>query len=140
MKACCAPLEGKGRSCDNPSYYEELLAAAGQSAAAAAAKAFGSETSSSSSAPHRRLRNLLASGGTAAEARGTGETAETCAGRAEVGIGGCPPGKRPAVSVTALHEVHGKLFFPSFFFSGSRFFSSSKKLTLPPPYSFDVEP
>ena len=123
MKACCAPLEGKGRTCDNPSYYEELLSAAGKSAAAAAAKALGgggggglSSSSSSSSAaatPHRRLRSLLASGGGAllhgaAAAEEETAAADSCSGRAEVGIGGCPPGKRPAVTVTALHEVHGE--------------------------------
>ena len=118
MKACCAPLEGKGRTCDNPSYYEELLSAAGKSAAAAAAKALGGGSggdlsSAAANAPHRRLRSLLASGGGAllhgaAAAEEETAAADSCSGRAEVGIGGCPPGKRPAVTVTALHEVHGE--------------------------------
>ena len=142
MKACCAPLEGKGRTCDNPSYYEELLSAAGQSAAAAAAKALGgggggglSSSSSSSSAaatPHRRLRSLLAASGGGAHGAAAGETtAESCAGRAAVGIGGCPPGKRPAVTVSALHEVHGEQRRPRFFFFFFFFFffSTGEKIS-----------
>ena len=137
MKACCAPLEGKGRTCENPGYWEEVLGAAEQSAAAAAARALGgggAPSAGAAGAPHRRLRNLLASGGVAF---GAAETAETCAGRAEIGVGGCPPGKRPVVTVTALHEVHGEIFFTSRLFSdrkgkkNSLFFFLSLPLSRP---------
>lgn len=129
MKACCAPLEGKGRTCENPGYWEEVLGAAEQSAAAAAARALGgggAPSAGAAGAPHRRLRNLFASGGAAF---GAAETAETCAGRAEIGVGGCPPGKRPAVTVTALHEVHGEIFFTSRLFSDGKEKKNSGKKT-----------
>lgn len=53
-------------------------------------------------AMHRRL---LAAG-----AAGAAPTKHECVGRAEAGVGGCGPGKRPAVSLNALHEVHTFIF------------------------------
>jgi hypothetical protein len=42
-----------------------------------------------------------------------------CAGRAAVGVGGCPPGRRPAVSLTALHETHVFIFIMALTHIGS---------------------
>ena len=81
ISECCADLApGKNRVCPDPSLYGTVA-----------------------DAVHRRLLE--------AAAATTGEPVKhECVGRAEAGVGGCPPGKRPAISLNALHEVHVLLF------------------------------
>lgn len=53
--------------------------------------------------PHRR--SLLAGGGGSAAAGGE---VHFCEGAVESGIGGCPPGRRPAISIDAMHQVRNE--------------------------------
>ena len=74
--------------------------AVGAAAAAAAVLAADAVASVAATADHHR--RALLSGGSAAP---HGAEIHYCEGAIESGIGGCPPGRRPAISIDAMHQV-----------------------------------
>ena len=106
LGACCAALPGAESAASH--HLRGLTCPLASLAGVVGIDAVDGAAGAGAADPHRR--SLLAPGGAVAAAAG-GAGLHFCEGAVESGIGGCPPGRRPAISIDAMHQVHIFIFY-----------------------------